>query len=1261
MPDQEGVEFVIDPRSVSQALAQMNNSIVSFEKGATGANERLNSSFQRVSDLLLKSNDRSFNSQERLVKSIEKQAAAYGRTGVEKLVAQRDAYIKRLGDEENQIKRVTAAYEKMIKAEESRGEGGGATQKGFLAAKDLFEGRNAYASVEAGKALVALQGIPAVAAAAATSIGLVTLAGYEFAKSLSEWGDRMNDVQLRTGLTAEQLGKFDYATKASGTDLTAIESTMRGITVAAEDVSTKGEAGRKWLERWGVDIAQVRAGNADYADTLQKVGEGLAALPPGIERSKAALDVMKKAGIENIPWLVELNEHLKTASEQGLGFKQSDIDGAQKMKEQLALFDRQWDDTMRKLKAPLALGVVGALDLALMGLDKIGKFLDDHPVVMRFLLGTPEAKPPTGVDREMQMTRGFGFGAAESIEGHRREQRGIARENSEVDETLKRWGRTKEGMQAALAEAKRNETEALDDLRKHDRTQMGGGHEQILKLNQASADVSSIEAQIKAAAKLESERAAITETLRKLQQEQSDKARDAFQQLPADRELSRISAMPSIKPAEVEQARKLLEPQRMKELRDEADKLKLLLSEIDSLANKATDKRFEDVSKQLSLSYEAGLKTQQEAFKLQDSITREGAGGQLRQEESDIKRGGLLDDRTAADQLRTDAHLLAARKSFLDEQYAYEQRLMQDNYADDENLELRQQELRLKHASDVADLQMQLAERVAEEQRRQFDTIQRDAQGLFETLFTRPAEFGKQLAQTVRAAFLKPITEGLSNTVASALQPLIYGRSGDGGLSGSMKGIFGEKTTDPIKASTDLLKGSTDVNSGATDRNTDELRRLTQALERRESSGGGGGGGSGASHGFFSGFPSFARTAALGMASFAGLGGVGLPAFAGSPPLAPQVTSTLGGSDMEGLSGRGGFEGIAGGVPYESSPMSSPFAGNPAGDLGIGGTAGFSGGFGGPSSGGRLLSRLFGGGTSQGQGGVFGGFRNIASNFKDINWGGFTRAGQGIPGADGEAGVDTGGKGSIKGVNGLAGAGLQAGGMYLAQRGLLGKDRGTTKGIFEGAAGGAAIGLQMGGPIGAAVGAAIGAGIGLGEKLAGVESPENKAVRIIKETYRIDINKQMAQQIVQIADSKYGRNVNLAARSPEVRQMLELYAAGTGQGGKMPLSATAPIGASLSERGGQLYQDQTYRFGVGRVQQSNLPIAGGGSPATYPSPQTVQLIVADRSSMGDLLDGRVASTVSPGFVQDRFAAAQASSNGRLANSAMVQAPGLVFG
>ena len=50
-----------------------------------------------MGDMLLKINDRSRSSMERITQSVEKQAAAYGKTGVERLIADRDRLLKKLG------------------------------------------------------------------------------------------------------------------------------------------------------------------------------------------------------------------------------------------------------------------------------------------------------------------------------------------------------------------------------------------------------------------------------------------------------------------------------------------------------------------------------------------------------------------------------------------------------------------------------------------------------------------------------------------------------------------------------------------------------------------------------------------------------------------------------------------------------------------------------------------------------------------------------------------------------------------------------------------------------------------------------------------------------------------------------------------------------------------------------------------------------------------------------------------------------------
>jgi hypothetical protein len=283
----------------------------------------------------------------------------------------------------------------------------------------------------------------------------------------------------------------------------------------------------------------------------------------------------------------------------------------------------------------------------------------------------------------------------------------------------------------------------------------------------------------------------------------------------------------------------------------------------------------------------------------------------------------------------------------------------------------------------------------------------------------------------------------------------------------------------------------------------------------------------------------------------------------------------------------------------------------------------------------------------------------MLKNLKGTNWGGLTRSpvqpvyGTDSQGNDSQVGQTGGG---INGVNGMAGAALAGGGMYLAQRGLLGQDRGTGKGIAEGAGGGAMIGFQQGGPLGAVIGAVVGAGIGIGEKIAGVETPENEAKRLIKQLYSVSIDTAMAKQIVSLAQQKYAGHVSIAVRDPDVRKMLELYAQGTGQ--KMPLSATTPRGGSLAEQGGNLYQQATYTNGLANVFQSNLPVLGPGG-GTYPTPGGPN--TSGGTGIGNFSLNINGQPITPEFVADSSMAAQNSSYGRVQQSANLQVPGLMVG
>jgi hypothetical protein len=513
---------------------------------------------------------------------------------------------------------------------------------------------------------------------------------------------------------------------------------------------------------------------------------------------------------------------------------------------------------------------------------------------------------------------------------------------------------------------------------------------------------------------------------------------------------------------------------------------------------------------------------------------------------------------------------------------------------------------------EMAEAQEEAAMKQLELQKQQMDGLKKESEGMWHTLLTNPRNFGKQLGSTVHEAVIKPVAEGMAGMTANVLKPIIYGADGGGGLAGMFKGVFGGGHADPMKISTDM-------NTAVTVQNSAALATLTAIL-----------------------------AGAMGMAAPAvampaGIGGLSLPSI--SAPAVSGSAASVGGGYSPMIGGDGGFGGgllTSAGIP---TFMGGGAAGRAAG-----------GGF-------NPLAMVLGGGRSGG-GASAPNFAGILKNFKGINWGGFTH-GPDVYSTDAN-GSDIESQGKITGVNGVAGAALFTGGTMLAQQGLLGSSRGTWGGVAEGTLGGAAIGFQMGGPLGAAIGGAVGLGIGLGEKIAGVESPENEAKRLIKSLYSVSIDTAMAKQIVGIAQSKYAGHVSIAVRDPDVRKMLELYAQGTGQ--KMPLSATTPRGGSLAEQGGNLYQQQSYVNGVGYTFASNLPVMGGPSGGTYPTPgspntaagmgpMSVSLNINGADAQA-FIQGQM---ITPQFVTDQSLSSQNSSYGRVQQSANMQIPGLMVG
>jgi hypothetical protein len=348
MSDQaERVILEAEETPVLESVGRANTALDSFEKKAESSHGKV-----------IRISDQTRSSVQRLIASLEKQAETYGKSGVERLIAQRDQLLQRYNREPQAIDAITRSYEKMIAAEKKLGSGG--NFEAFAGkVKECIENPISGAK-SAVTSMVSAMGPwgTAIAAAAATLTSLA-VAGWESAKSLGEYGRQIKDAELRTGLTSKEVGQFGFAAKMAGQDITIFERMMKGLTQAVSENSEEGAKAKRTLQTLGVDLRNNATGELKpTAELFTSIAEGLAKLPEGVQRDAAAMDLFKKAGIEAIPVISGLTENLRRAKELGLGASEVDVQRWEKYHRTIAEVETLWARLKRAFMEPLAATVV---------------------------------------------------------------------------------------------------------------------------------------------------------------------------------------------------------------------------------------------------------------------------------------------------------------------------------------------------------------------------------------------------------------------------------------------------------------------------------------------------------------------------------------------------------------------------------------------------------------------------------------------------------------------------------------------------------------------------------------------------------------------------------------------------------------------------------------------------------------------------------------------------------------------------------------
>lgn len=460
---------------------------------------------------------------------------------------------------------------------------------------------------------------------------------------------------------------------------------------------------------------------------------------------------------------------------------------------------------------------------------------------------------------------------------------------------------------------------------------------------------------------------------------------------------------------------------------------------------------------------------------------------------------------------------------------------------------------RLKNVSNQARI-------VRSEMQKTFDYFQRLAEGVFDAMLSKSKSVWQAMADFFKTTILTMIKSIFTTVIANSMMRLFFGGGGGGPRTqartgGGLGSIFGN-----------IFGGGGSGGGGIF--------------------GGGGGGGNSPLGGLGPGGIMYGSGGSGGSGGGGGGGGVfgWLRGLVGGP---------------------GGTGGFAGPVNYATaSSGTSQRMG--LSDLVLWDAAQKAQGAGIPGGGGGGLSKILGnlkGGTSS----------SMANSLLSM-------AGLGMA----VAGLNQ--KGAMGVVNRAGGAGMAAYGIAGKQLGLMGSAgvglaynglvQGGWKGLAQTTAGGALIGAQFGGPIGALIGAGVGAAAGGIRML--FKGAGEKAKKRIKEIYGVDIQSQgVITQIVDIAKSSYGGDLNMALYSPQVRELIQLYAMTQGTTASNMGRTMQPVSWAMS--GGQSTMQPIY---AGGAVVSN-PYTGPTTAQTIPSIYT-QLNPAQANQ---LFEGRVVEVI----------------------------------
>ena len=144
--------------------------------------------------------------------------------------------------------------------------------------------------------------------------------------AFSEAGSSVYDLSLKTGLSAEAIGRLGYAAEQTGAGIEDVEGGVKKMQKFLSDAAHGSAEATTELRRLGLTSTQLK--NLKPEDQFATIARAIANIPSATERTAAALKIFGKGGTSLLPMIQEFDALDKKARELGIGISTEDAAAA---------------------------------------------------------------------------------------------------------------------------------------------------------------------------------------------------------------------------------------------------------------------------------------------------------------------------------------------------------------------------------------------------------------------------------------------------------------------------------------------------------------------------------------------------------------------------------------------------------------------------------------------------------------------------------------------------------------------------------------------------------------------------------------------------------------------------------------------------------------------------------------------------------------------------------------------------------------------